>query len=101
MNTYLIIGVVAFTTMFIRFCPFFIFKKTSKLIDYLGDVLPFSIMAMLVVYCLKDISFISYNTYIPKIAATIITIVVHKFKHNILLSIIVGTIVYMFLMNTL
>lgn len=101
MNTYLIIGVVAFTTMFIRFCPFFIFKKTSKLIDYLGDVLPFSIMAMLVVYCLKDIGFISYNTYIPKIAATIITIVVHKFKHNILLSIIVGTIVYMFLMNTL
>ncbi len=101
MNTYLLIGVVAFTTMFIRFCPFFVFKKTSKLIDYLGEVLPFSIMAMLVVYCLKDINFVSYNGYVPEIVASLMTIIVHEFRHNILLSIIVGTIIYMVLINVL
>ena len=101
MYTYLLIGIVALTTMFIRFCPFFVFKKTSKIIDYLGEVLPFSIMAMLVVYCLKDISFVSYSNFIPEIVASLVTIIIHKYKHNILYSIIGGTAIYMILINVL
>ena len=56
----MIIMVVAITTFLTRALPFIIFKdpkKTPDLIIYLSKVLPYSIMAMLVVYCLKDMNF--------------------------------------------
>lgn len=94
----MIIIVVALGTILTRALPFIIFNDLSKkpvLIDYLGKVLPYSIMAMLVIYCLKDIDFLSSNHGLPEIIAVIITIIVHLFKNNTLLSIIVGTISYM------
>ena len=55
-----IIAVTAAVTALIRFLPFLIFHKgTPKPILYLGEVLPFAVMGMLVVYCLKNTSFIS------------------------------------------
>ena len=57
---FLMIMVIALVTAFLRFLPFFVFNGTRtvpKVIHYLGDVLPYSIMGMLVVYCLKDVSF--------------------------------------------
>lgn len=94
----MIIIVVALGTMLTRTLPFIIFNDSSKKpasIDYLGKVLPYSIMAMLVVYCLKDINFFNSNHGLPEIIAVFITIIVHLFKNNTLLSIIVGTISYM------
>ena len=49
--------VSAAVTAALRFAPFLIFgrgKETPELVLYLGKVLPFAIMGMLVVYCMKD-----------------------------------------------
>ena len=54
----LLICVVSVVTIILRFLPFIIFnskKEPPKIITYLGNILPFSVMAMLVVYCFKDI----------------------------------------------
>ena len=59
LHSALMIAVIALVTAALRFLPFWIFRENRKsppLVSYLGQVLPFSIMGMLVVYCLKDIS---------------------------------------------
>ncbi len=101
-NAYIygMIGVIALATIIIRFIPFIIFKSnTPAIIKYLGNVLPYSIMAMLVVYCLKGVSFTSLSTFLPELIAGLVVVLVHKLKHNMLLSIIVGTVLYMLLIN--
>ncbi len=95
-----IIAVTAAVTALIRFLPFLIFHKgTPKPILYLGEVLPFAVMGMLVVYCLKNTSFISAPYGAPELLAILFVVVVHKWKHNTLLSVAGGTICYMLLVQ--
>ena len=95
-----IIAVVAAVTIFIRFMPFLIFRKnTPKIILYMGKVLPYAIMGMLVVYCLKHVSFVKGSHGIPEIIAVVLVVLLHKWKHNTLLSILIGTIAYMLLVQ--
>lgn len=97
---YSVIGVVALMTIIIRFLPFWVFKnKVPKIIEYLGNVLPYSIMAMLVVYCLKGIDLFGNSHGLPEIVASLFVMLIHKFKHNLLLSVVSGTVVYMLLIN--
>lgn len=102
-NTYAftLIVVVALVTIALRFLPFFIFSsgKTPEFIDYLGKFLPYAIMAMLVVYCLKGVSFVSAPFGIPEFMAVALVAVLHVWKRNTLLSIVAGTICYMFLIQ--
>ncbi len=89
-------------TMLTRFLPFIIFsndKPTPAYIQYLGKVLPSAIFAMLVVYCLKDVSFISGSYGLPEIIAIAFTIIIHLWKRKTLLSIASGTIIYMLLVQ--
>lgn len=95
-----LIAVMASVTMLLRFLPFILFVKgTPKAVLYLGEVLPRAIMAMLVVYCLKGVSLIAAPHGIPEAAAVLLVVVLHKWKHNTLLSILAGTICYMFLVQ--
>ena len=97
-NDVLIIIAVALGTILTRVLPFLIFNDAENLppaISYLSKVLPYSIMAMLVVYCLRDTTFISGNHGFPELIAVSITIIIHLLKENTLLSILVGTITYM------
>ena len=95
-----IIAVVAAVTILIRFMPFLIFRKnTPKIILYMGKVLPFAIMGMLVVYCLKCVSFVKGSHGIPEIISVVLVVLLHKWKHNTLLSILIGTVVYMLLVQ--
>ena len=95
-----IIAVTAAVTALIRFLPFLIFHKgTPKPILYLGEVLPFAVMGMLVVYCLKNTSFISAPYGAPELLAILFVVLVHKWKHNTLLSVAGGTICYMLLVQ--
>lgn len=101
-NFYLLgaIGITTLVTIFLRFAPFLIFRqKTPKIVLYLGQVLPEAIMAMLVVYCLKNVSFVSGTRGIPEAIALALVILLHKWKHNTLLSILGGTIGYMMLVQ--
>ena len=85
-----------------RFLPFLIFgekRKTPPVIEYLGTVLPCAIMGMLVVYCLKDISFLRSPYGLPELIACCVVAALHVWKRNSLLSIGGGTVCYMLLIQ--
>lgn len=97
---FLAIAVMTLFTMALRFAPFLVFRqKAPKTVLYLGKVLPEAVMAMLVVYCLKHVSFVSGTHGFPEIIAMALVIGLHKWKHNTLLSILVGTLAYMALVQ--
>ena len=98
----LIVLVAAGVTIFLRFLPFFVFgggKETPEIISYLGKVLPYAIMGMLVVFCLKNVSLAAAPYGLPEAIACAVTVVVHLWQKNTLVSIIVGTVVYMVLVQ--
>ena len=97
-----IIVVATLVTMATRFLPFLIFrgdKKTPDSIVYLGKVLPYAIMGMLVVYCLKDVQLLSWPHGIPELIGILLVAGLHIWKRNTLLSIGVGTVCYMLLVQ--
>ena len=95
-----LILIMAALTAALRFLPFVMFSKgTPKTIVYLGNLLPNAIMAMLVVYCLKNVSFTASSHGIPEALAVFLVAVLHKWKHNMLLSILGGTAAYMMLVQ--
>ena len=103
-NGYVIamIAVAAVITAGLRFAPFLIFgrgRKTPELITYLGKVLPCAIMGMLVVYCMKDVSFTSAPFGVPEFLGCLIVALLHIWKRNTLLSIGVGTVSYMLMVQ--
>ena len=89
-------------TLLTRFLPFVVFranKPTPKYIQYLGKVLPGAIFAMLIVYCLKDVSILEGSHGLPELIAIAITVVLHLWKRQMILSIAAGTISYMLLIQ--
>ena len=99
----LIVSVIALVTALLRFLPFWIFgssRPVPKVIRYLGSVLPYSVMGMLVVYCLKNTNLLSKPYGIPEAVSVLVVAVLHIWKRNNLLSIGVGTVLYMFLIQS-
>lgn len=97
-----IIAVVSACTIFLRAFPFLIFggkKEVPQTVQYLGKVLPPAIMTVLVVYCLKGISFLEGSRGIPEIFSVLLVAGLHLWKKNILLSIGLGTVCYMVLIQ--
>ena len=102
-SQYVLITVVicALCTQVTRWLPFLVFgrkKELPRLVRYLGAVLPAAIMAVLVVYCLKDALTGSYHAA-PEILAILFIVLLHKWKRNTLMSIGAGTALYMFLLQ--
>ena len=98
----LMIAVIALVTAGLRFLPFLIFgenRTTPPLITYLGQVLPFAIVGMLVVYCLKGVTFTALENWLPYFLATAAVVLLHLWKRNTLLSIVTGTVLYMVLVQ--
>ena len=100
-HTFLLIAVIAVVTYLLRSLPFLIFSggKTPAFITYLGEVLPYAIMGMLVVYCLKDTTVLSWPYGIPELLACVVVVLLHVWRKNTLLSIAVGTACYMVLIQ--
>lgn len=88
-------------TMVTRFLPFLIFpegKEPPEFIQYLGKVLPYAVIGLLVIYCLKDVP--GSGTYgILEFLAIVFIVLLHRWKKNILLSIGGGTVFYMLLVQ--
>lgn len=104
LHAVLIIAVTALVTMALRFLPFLVFgenRKTPPIIAHLGQVLPYAIMGMLVVYCLKDIRLTSSPYGIPELIGCALVALLHIWKRNTLLSIGAGTVCYMLLVQFL
>jgi branched-subunit amino acid transport protein AzlD len=102
-TSFLIILLVALTTFATRVAPFLIFpkgKEIPKTIQYLGKVLTPAIIGMLVVYCLRNTTILSAPHGIPELIAVVVVAVLHVWKRNNLLSIGVGTVLYMELIQT-
>ena len=99
-----LIAVMALATLFTRALPFLLFDRRGReippVILYLGRVLPPAIMAMLVVYCLKDVSFRTLSGWLPAALAAAAVAVLHRWRHNTLLSIFGGVLLYMALVQT-
>lgn len=102
LKVWISIAVIALVTAGLRFLPFLIFtgdRKTPKLIEKLSKTLPYAIMAMLVVYCLKGVSFASISGFLPELIACLVVGLLHIWKRNTLLSILCGTVCYMLLVQ--
>ena len=88
--------------MFTRFLPFVAFGKKAResaVVRYLGAVLPFAIMGMLVVYCLKDVNFLAMPFGIPELLGCVFTAGLYVWRKNVFLSIGAGTVFYMLLVQ--
>ena len=95
------VAIMSLVTILLRFLPFWVLggKKIPAIVDYLGKVLPYAIMTMLVVYCLKETSFTTLEGWVPAAAAVVITVLSYVWKKNTLISIGLGTISYMLLIQ--
>ena len=78
----LTIAVCAAATMITRFLPFLVFGsrggRVPEVVEYLGHVLPAAIFGMLIVYCLKGVSFATGSHGIPEAIAIGVTVALHK-----------------------
>ena len=99
-----VISVVSLVTILLRFFPFLVLgngKETPKFVLYLGKHLPYAIMGMLVVYCLKGITFTTAPYAFPEVIAVTAVVLLHLWKRNTLLSIGGGTVFYMILIRVI
>lgn len=98
----LLIAVMAVVTAFTRFLPFMAFpegRKKPKVITYLGSVLPYAVIGMLVVYCFKGASVLEYPYCLPELLASALVVALHVWRRNTLLSVFGGVIFYMILVQ--
>lgn len=94
--------VMALVTFALRAIPFLVFgrgKKVHPAVTYLGKVLPYAIIGMLVVYCLKSTTFLQAPYGIPELIASVLVVGLHVWKRNTLLSVGAGTVCYMLLVQ--
>ncbi len=95
----LVVAVATFATRAASFLAFPKGKEVPPTVVYIGKVLPPAIIGMLVVYCLKSTSVLEYPYGLPELIACVTVIALHVWKRNILLSIGVGTVLYMLLVQ--
>lgn len=96
------VTVSAVITFGLRVFPFALFggsRKMPETIVKLGKVLPATIMAVLIVYCVKDSLDNVIGIGIPKLIAVLTVAGSYKWKHNTFVSIAVGTLMYMVLLR--
>lgn len=98
------IAVMAIVTFLTRYIPFLLFDRKGdppKIVLYLGRVLPPAIIMMLIIYCLRNISFTTGSHGIPELICVAVAAVLHWWKGNNLLSIFSATVLYMFFVQVL
>ncbi len=96
------VSVIAITTAALRVLPFLLFgrgKKTPRIVKKLSRTLPLAIIGMLVVYCLRGVSFTSPAGFVPALVACVVVAVLHIWRRNTLVSILSGTVCYMLLVQ--
>ena len=101
-QTVAIILAVAAGTQITRWLPFWLFpenKEPPPVVAYLGRVLPAAVMGLLVVYCLKNVSWTAAPHGLPELLSITAVAVLHRWKGNVLLSIAGGTALYMLLVQ--
>ena len=89
-------------TAALRFIPFLVFggsRQTPAYIEYLGKVLPYALMGMLVVYCLRSVPIAAAPHGIPELISVALVVGLQIWRRNTLISILGGTVCYMLLVQ--
>ena len=97
-----ILLVMGFVTLMTRILPVLIFGRGEKVPDYilyLGKVVPFTAMGLLIVYCLKDVPVLESPHALPELIALAVVSGTYLWKRNSILSVVIGTAVYMLLVQ--
>ena len=105
-NLYILLALITsgVMTFAIRLFPFLVLRNQTNLsnrMQFIASVLPQAIITILVVYCLKDISFVKAPFGIPELIAVSIVVLLQWWKENTLLSIFVPTVIYMVLLQVM
>ena len=98
----IIILVIGAATLATRILPVLVFGRGEKVPDfilYLGKVVPYTAMGLLIVYCLKDVSIVKGSHALPEIISLAAVSVSYLWKRNTILSVVLGTILYMVLVQ--
>lgn len=98
----MVIATASLVTMGLRFLPFLIFggnRSMPPMLEHMRQALPYAIMGMLVVYCLKDVQLRAAPFGSPEAIGCLVVALLHAWKRNTLLSIGAGTICYMLLVQ--
>ena len=85
-----------------RILPVLIFGRNTQIpefILYLGKVIPYTAMGLLIVYCLRDVSILSGTHGLPELIAMIVVVASYLWKRNTIVSVVLGTAVYMVLLQ--
>ena len=100
-HVWISIVVIALVTAALRFAPFLLLgnREPPKAVIALGNVLPYAVMGMLVVYCLKDVSLVQSPHGLPELIAILVVAALYIWRRNTLLSIVCGTACYMVLVQ--
>lgn len=105
MNRIIVIIVLsALLTFILRATPYFLVNKFEHLPPFLEKLiadLPLVVMSVLVVYCFKDALYTSPIKSLPSLIAGMITAISYKLRHNTMLSIVLGTVFYMGMLQIL
>ncbi len=100
MHGFWLVAVTALVTALLRFLPFLVFggaRERPLWLTRLGELLPYAVMGMLVVYCLRNVSLLQAPYGLPELLGCAAVAALHVWKRNTLLSIGAGTLLYMLL----
>ena len=98
---YLAIIVMTFMNFLTRVFPFIFFLKKDPppIIIYIETYFPPVIMTILVFFTIKDVDLAVFPYGLKEISAILLTAFLHIWKKNYLVSIFLGTLFYMFLVQ--
>lgn len=102
LSSLVMIAAVAIATFSTRAASFLVFPKDKEVpptVKYIGAILPPAVIGMLVVYCLKSTQILEYPYGAPELIACLVVIGLHAWRRNVLLSVGVGTVLYMVLVQ--
>lgn len=95
----LAVALMGVITLALRALPFLLFSQKNRAVPtailYLGQVLPYASMVLLVVYCFRNLDVQAPSALIPAVAGTLSVVLLQVWRKNSTISIFGGTVIYM------
>jgi branched-subunit amino acid transport protein AzlD len=99
----IVIAAMGLAVLATRIVPVLIFGRGEKVPDfilYLGRVVPYTAMGLLIVYCLRDMPVLEAPHGLPELISLAVVTVTYLWKRNTIMSVVIGTALYMFLVQS-
>lgn len=101
LQMFITIAIIALATFATRALPFICFgsREPPAMLSVIEKNLPPMILLLLVIYCLKDVQWLTAPYGIPELLTIGVVAGLHFWKRNAMLSIFTGTTLYMVLVQ--